>query len=74
MADTTYFSSVDWELYHLVFFGNRQWNVRQKNWPSVVSLFLGNLMVWDVWSGRKPALEMKARAIDEMEKRNEGGE
>lgn len=43
------------------FFRNGQWSVRQKSWPSKVSLFLENLNVRDVWNGGKPALEVKAR-------------
>jgi len=70
-ANNMYFAFVQWELLYLIFFWNKQWSVRQKSWPSKVSLFLGNR---DVWNGGKSALEVQAREIDEMEKRKEGGE
>jgi hypothetical protein len=60
-AKDTYFASVQWELCHSIFFGNGQWNVRQKNRPSKASFFVGNRKVWDVRNGGKPALEVKAR-------------
>jgi len=60
-ANNTYFASVHWELFYLISFWNRQWSLRQKSWPSKVSLFLGNLNDRYVWNGGKLALEMQAR-------------